>query len=124
MLHKPPPDDFQSFCLLFTLNAAKAGGLHSQSAEGEAVVHYCDPSAIRDLESAIDVENAGGLQSQGGEGEAVVHYCDPSTTQDMEPSGIFNYLVVTTGHAPFKMTYWAVEPNNNFWVRDFFSMPR
>ena len=31
-------------------DVAKAGGLQSQGAEGEAVVGYCDPSATPDLE--------------------------------------------------------------------------
>ena len=33
-------------------NVAKAGGLQSQDAEGEAVVVYCEPLATKDLESS------------------------------------------------------------------------
>ena len=36
----------------FNPNVAKAGGLQSQGAEGDAVVLYCNPLATRDLESS------------------------------------------------------------------------
>lgn len=50
-------------------------------------------------------------------------FWDPNTLKSITARFILFYFVVVTGHGPFKMTYWAVEPKRIFLVFDFFSMP-